>query len=177
MGVGVGESVPERHKPGKKMQMKPWFLRKYLIFKFSNWTFIILFTVMRGGGRKEEKKEIAYRTGEDTYMCPRWNTSDPLPPSWLPHSLLLPHLVVKHFFFYLNKPIAQGLMKNQWKMRTVGVPLVMQWKQIRRGAMRVQASISGLQIWCCHGLWYEWQTQLGSCVAVTLVWAGSYAPI
>lgn len=54
---------------------------------------------MRGGGRKEEKKEIAYRTGEDTYMCPRWNTSDPLPPSWLPHSLLLPHLVVKHFFF------------------------------------------------------------------------------
>lgn len=32
------------------------------------------------------------------------------PSSWLPSLTPTPHLVVKHFFFYLNKPIAQGLM-------------------------------------------------------------------
>ena len=70
---------------------------------------------MRGGGRKEEKKEIAYRTGEDTYMCPRWNTSDPLPPSWLPHSLLLPHLVVKHFFFLFKQTYSSGAYEESMK--------------------------------------------------------------
>ena len=35
------------------------------------------------------------------------------------------------------------------------------------------ASLSGLRIWHCHELWSRSQMQLGSGVAVALVWAGS----
>ena len=43
--------------------------------------------------------------------------------------------------------------------------------------MQVQslASLSGLRIWCCHELWCRLQTQLGSCVAVTVVYASSFS--
>lgn len=43
---------------------------------------------MRRGG-KEEKEEMvgryynAYRIEENTYMCPRWSTSEPLPLGFL----------------------------------------------------------------------------------------------
>ena len=45
--------------------------------------------------------------------------------------------------------------------------------------LRVQslASLSGLRIWHCGELWYRWQTQLGSCVAVAVAQAGSYSCI
>ena len=50
---------------------------------------------------------------------------------------------------------------------------------IRRGTMRAQvqslASLSGLRIWRCCELWCRLQTQLGSHVAVAVVWAGSYS--
>lgn len=39
--------------------------------------------------------------------------------------------------------------------------------------VRSLASLCGLRIWCCHGLWYRLQTQLGSCIAVAVTVAGS----
>ena len=45
-----------------------------------------------------------------------------------------------------------------------GVPVVVQWKQIRLETMRLQirslASLSGLRIWHCRELWYRLQTRL-----------------
>ena len=35
--------------------------------------------------------------------------------------------------------------------------------------VRSLASLSGLRIWCCRGLWCRLQTWLGSCVAVAVV--------
>ena len=45
--------------------------------------------------------------------------------------------------------------------------------------LRIQplALLSGLRIRCCHELWCRFQTQLGSCVAVTVAKARSLAPI
>ena len=39
------------------------------------------------------------------------------------------------------------------------------------------ASLSGSRIQCCLELWYRLQTQLGSGVALALVWAGSLEPV
>ena len=51
-----------------------------------------------------------------------------------------------------------------------GVPIVVQWKQIRLGTMRLWvrsvASLSGLRIWRCHELWCRSKKQLRSGVAV-----------
>ena len=43
--------------------------------------------------------------------------------------------------------------------------------------MQVQflALLSGLRIWHCHELWYRLQRKLGSCIAVAVVYAGSYS--
>ena len=53
-------------------------------------------------------------------------------------------------------------------MRQLGVPIVMQWKQIRVGTMRLRvrslAFLSGLRIQHRHELW--WVTQLRSGAAV-----------
>ena len=55
----------------------------------------------------------------------------------------------------------------------MGVPIVVQWKQIQLGIMRLQvpslASLSGLRIWHCHKLWGRSQTQFGSYVVVAVV--------
>ena len=37
------------------------------------------------------------------------------------------------------------------------------------------APLSGWRIWYCHELWCRSQIQLGFCVAVAMVWAGSYS--
>ena len=37
------------------------------------------------------------------------------------------------------------------------------------------ASLSELRIWCCHELWYRWQTRLGSCIAC--LWLAAVALI
>ena len=54
----------------------------------------------------------------------------------------------------------------------LGVPIVVQWKRIRLGTMRLWvkdlASLSGLRIWRCRELWFRLQTWLGSGVAVTV---------
>ena len=54
-----------------------------------------------------------------------------------------------------------------------GVPVMTQWKRIRLGTMRLQvpslASLSGLRIRHCCGLWCRLQTQLRSHVAVAVV--------
>ena len=54
-----------------------------------------------------------------------------------------------------------------------GVPIVMQWKRIQSGTMRLWvrslASLSGLRIWHCHELWYRSQIRLGSGIAVAVV--------
>ena len=50
-------------------------------------------------------------------------------------------------------------------------------QRILLASMRMQvcslASLGGLRIPCCHELWCRLQTQLRSCVAVAVVWAGS----
>ena len=59
-----------------------------------------------------------------------------------------------------------------------GVPVVVQWKQIQPGTMRLQvwslALLSRLGIWCCHELWHGSQTRLRSHIAVVVAQAGSY---
>ena len=54
----------------------------------------------------------------------------------------------------------------------LGVPIVVQQKQIQLGAMglwvRSLALLSGLGIWPCHELWCRSQTWLRSGVAVAL---------
>ena len=53
-----------------------------------------------------------------------------------------------------------------------GVPVVVQWKQIRLGTIRFRvqslASLSGLRNQRCHELCYRLQTRLGSRVAVAV---------
>ena len=60
-----------------------------------------------------------------------------------------------------------------------GVPVVVQWKQIRLGTMRLRvrslALLHGLRIQCCRELWGRLQMRLGSHVAVAVVWAGGYS--
>ena len=59
----------------------------------------------------------------------------------------------------------------------IGVPVVVQWKRIRLGTMRLRvrslASLGGLRIWHGRELWCRSQTWLKSRVAVALGWAGS----
>ena len=54
-----------------------------------------------------------------------------------------------------------------------------QRKRTRLGTMRLRvrflASLSGLGIQHCHELWCRSQTQLGSGVAVTVVWARGHS--
>ena len=54
-----------------------------------------------------------------------------------------------------------------------GIPIVVQWKQTQLVFMKRQvqslASLNGLRIQHCPELWYRWQTQLGSHVAVAVV--------
>ena len=53
------------------------------------------------------------------------------------------------------------------------VPIVLSDQRILLGTMKLQvrslASLSRLGIWHCRELWCRLQTQLGSCIAVTLV--------
>ena len=55
----------------------------------------------------------------------------------------------------------------------IGVPIVVQWKRIQLGTMRLQvqslASLSGLRIRCCRELWCRLQTRLRSGIAVAVV--------
>ena len=55
----------------------------------------------------------------------------------------------------------------------VGVPVLVQRKQIQLGTMRLWvrylASLSGLRIRCCCELWCTSQTQLGSGISVAVV--------
>ena len=63
------------------------------------------------------------------------------------------------------------------KIPARGVPMVVQWKRIRLGTMRLWvqslALLNGLRIWHCCELWYKLQEQLGPGVAVTLAQAGN----
>ena len=53
-----------------------------------------------------------------------------------------------------------------------GVPVMVQWKRIRLGTMRVWvwslASLSGLRIWHCHELWCRSQMWQGSGIAMAV---------
>ena len=59
------------------------------------------------------------------------------------------------------------------RKQNIGVPIVVQWKRIQLGTMRLQvrslASLGGLKIWHCCELLYRSQTQLRSDVAVAVV--------
>ena len=62
---------------------------------------------------------------------------------------------------------------GSFKKGDTGVPIVVQWKQIRLGTMRFRvrslASLSGLRIRRCRELWYRSQTRLGAGIAVVVV--------
>ena len=64
---------------------------------------------------------------------------------------------------------------------TLGVPVVVKWKQIQLVSMRMRvrslALLSGLGIWHCHEVWCRSQMQLRSCVAVAVVRLAVTAPI
>ena len=66
----------------------------------------------------------------------------------------------------------KGYVANTAFKAVVGVPVVVQWKQIQLVSVRTQvwslASLSGLRIWCCHEMWCRSQMQLGSDMAVAL---------
>ena len=53
------------------------------------------------------------------------------------------------------------------------LPIVVQWKRIRLGTMRLSvqflALLSGLRIWCCPELWCRSQMRLRSGIAVAVV--------
>ena len=65
------------------------------------------------------------------------------------------------------------------KNSCLGVPVVVQWKQIRLGTMKMRvqslASLGGLGTQCCRELWCRSQTWLRSGVAVAVVQASSYS--
>ena len=56
---------------------------------------------------------------------------------------------------------------------SLGVPIMVQWKRIPLGTMRLGvgslALLSGLRIRYCHELWCTWQIWLRSHVAVAVV--------
>ena len=59
------------------------------------------------------------------------------------------------------------------EIRDLGVLVMVQWKGIRLGTVRLQvrylALFSGLRIECCRELWCRLQTRLRSFVAVAVV--------
>ena len=65
------------------------------------------------------------------------------------------------------------------KMMLYGVPVLVQWKQIRLGTVRLQvrslALLSGLRIRCCRKLQCRLQTQLGSDIAVVVAVAQAHS--
>ena len=67
--------------------------------------------------------------------------------------------------------------RTAFKIYITGVPIVVQWKWIRLGTMRLWvpslALLSGLRIWHCCELWFRSQTLLGS--SVVWLWCGSAA--
>ena len=54
----------------------------------------------------------------------------------------------------------------------MGVPFVVQWKQIQLGTMRLRVQSLASIWWCCE-LWCRSQTQLRSCMAAAVVEASS----
>ena len=65
----------------------------------------------------------------------------------------------------------QKISSDDSKGKLGGVPVVVQWKGIRLGTMRLQvrslALLSGLRIWHCHELWCRSKTWLRSGIAVS----------
>ena len=98
----------------------------------------------------------------------------------IPCLLLALHILCSTLFLDLFYFI-WGLRFNSYFKHGVlpGVPVVVKQRWIWLVSMRMQvwtlASLSGLRIQQCHELWYRSQTQLGSCVAMAVVWASSYS--
>ena len=69
------------------------------------------------------------------------------------------------------------MISNQECVRRV--PIVLSDQRILLGTMKLQvrslASLSRLGIWHCRELWCRLQTQLGSCIAVSVAQAGGYS--
>ena len=68
--------------------------------------------------------------------------------------------------------VAQEMAKTQKKKKKIGVPIVVQWKRIQQGTVRLKVQslvlLSGLRIWCCCELWCRSQMWLRSRVAVAV---------
>ena len=99
---------------------------------------------------------------------PKWAEGrGPHPDVLTPQSKLLASAV------YPAGAHVDGVSLLMLKNARHGVPVMVQWKQIQLGTMRLQVqfltSLSGLRIQCCHELWYKSQMQLRSCIAVALV--------
>ena len=78
----------------------------------------------------------------------------------------------KYQIIVLYLKLIYMLIISQVKKEKVGVSIMVQWKRIRLGAMRLRvrslALLSGLRIRRCHELWCRSHTQLRSGVAVAL---------
>ena len=63
--------------------------------------------------------------------------------------------------------------------KNIGIPIVVQRKWIQLVSTRMQfgslALLHGSAIWGCCEMWCRSQTQLGSCIAVAMVQAGSWS--
>ena len=91
----------------------------------------------------------------------------------LPQVILMTETVVVGKSHVVTLGVTVSCIANQsFKIDPIGVPIVMQWKRIRLGAMRLQvrfqASLSGLRTQAFHELWYRLQMQLGFCIAVAV---------
>ena len=90
-------------------------------------------------------------------------------------SLILPTFsYILPLFYILILNYENLYIVNFWiKREFVRVPVVLQWKQIWLGTMRLQvwslASINGLRIQRFHELWCRSQMRLGSSVAMAAV--------
>ena len=104
---------------------------------------------------------VGHRCSSDPTLLWLWHRLEAAalirPPSWEP-------------------PYAEGAGGQDGKdvrnARNTGVPVVAQQKRIRL-RVRSLASLSGLRIQCYRELWCRSQMQLGSGIAVAVVWAGS----
>ena len=89
--------------------------------------------------------------------------------------LCFDHINIYFIYLFVNNHlnISYPFGMGPFKISTLGVPVVAQWKQIQLASMRIQfpslASLSGLSIWHCQELWCRLQMLLRSSVAMAVV--------
>ena len=126
----------------KGLDFKKWIAFKLAWFKYRFWIGLVLFC---------DKYFVFLRYSVHTSYSSNLQESIP-------------------FFFAFTSLIHPTLICNGCETCNLGVSVVVQWKRIRLGTMRLQvrslALLSGLRIQHCHELWCRLKTQLRSGMAV-----------